>query len=777
MISELDVVVSSGLFDADYYRATNPDVVATGEDPLEHFCRTGWRELRRPRPDFDVWWYWTTHLDPRADDLNPFVHWVTEGRADGLSGLPTSTAPASGAPTLEPGARRICLFAAFDRDARVDDHVVRFVTELARHADVYVLHDGYLPPEELARLEGVASGAWGIRHGAYDFGSWSMLAGELVGWDVVATYDELLLVNDSCYLLRPLDEVFAAMDATPCDWWGLQATKGLAKTKDEPSNLFTEPVPVSALHDGLLDDFERDAIYDFHIGSYFVAYRRRVLDEQRFRAILDSVSPQRGKLAVIQKYEIGIGHFLIGNGFGFATHADALYPFHPLFTEWHFTLVERGFPLLKKYFLYQNHYDVPGLVEWKERVLALVPQAPVDVFERDLLRTAPDDRLRRSFAITRADDGTVEVPTPLTGGAFRAADKAASKDASWWAFPVCPDEHTLPANSRAILEEVRHDPGITKVVLTRSRAVHLDGENVVVLPLHSPEGQQHLMRCATVFVQAQPRRTIGDPLGPDHRIVLVRDGLQLDADRRGGEARRIEKVPAPRWHAAVTASDVDRLVVLGLNYPGLFEQTWSTGVPAHDFLVGPPDVIPPELTEQEGLLRDELAGRRLLLLVPGRAPDELTEDEAVQLTHWAARTGAAIGVRERPSDLRRTWSTQLAGHALDLSHHRYPLTHAVLRASDAALTDYSGLALDLAMTGRPVISLAAHAAPDSLVLDLDHVFPGPVCRTAEELRAALDRLWDAPDAADERRLERRRRLLADLPDGRSAARVVAAVTA
>ncbi len=56
-----------------------------------------------------------------------------------------------------------------------------------------------------------------------------MLASELVGWDVVETYDELLLVNDSCYLLRPLDEVFARMDATPCDWWGLQATKGLAQ--------------------------------------------------------------------------------------------------------------------------------------------------------------------------------------------------------------------------------------------------------------------------------------------------------------------------------------------------------------------------------------------------------------------------------------------------------------------------------------------------------------------------------------------------------------------
>ena len=42
----------------------------------------------------------------------------------------------------------------------------------------------------------------------------------------IEQYDELMLVNDSCYLLRPLAEVFAEMDGRACDWWGLQATKG-----------------------------------------------------------------------------------------------------------------------------------------------------------------------------------------------------------------------------------------------------------------------------------------------------------------------------------------------------------------------------------------------------------------------------------------------------------------------------------------------------------------------------------------------------------------------
>ena len=42
--------------------------------------------------------------------------------------------------------------------------------------------------------------------------------------DQVASGIEMMLANDSAWLVQPLDTVFAKMDATTCDWWGLQAT-------------------------------------------------------------------------------------------------------------------------------------------------------------------------------------------------------------------------------------------------------------------------------------------------------------------------------------------------------------------------------------------------------------------------------------------------------------------------------------------------------------------------------------------------------------------------
>ncbi len=106
--------------------------------------------------------------------------------------------------------RRACLFAGYDRDGIIDDYVVHYLRELARS------RRRLLPRRRRARARRAGQarrasppGAWSIPHAAYDFGSWSLLARDLVGWDRLDGYDEVVLANDSCFLVRPLDEVFA----------------------------------------------------------------------------------------------------------------------------------------------------------------------------------------------------------------------------------------------------------------------------------------------------------------------------------------------------------------------------------------------------------------------------------------------------------------------------------------------------------------------------------------------------------------------------------------
>lgn len=797
--SEMAVVAE--LFDPDYYATAYPTVAARTNDLLRHFCTVGWRELRKPNATFDTWWYWSTHLDPAADRINPLVHYARSGRSEGLSTQPQSVVArqANALPTDRP-IRRACLFAGFDADGTVGEALLIYLRELARFCDVFVLFDNYLPPVELRRLQAVTTQAWAIRHGAYDMGSYSMLARDLVGWDRLADYDEVLFVNDSCYLLRPLDEVFDRMSSEQCAWWGMQATKGIAMTRDAPANQFREPIPLDTVRRDLLSTYENDPVYDFLVASYFLAFRRPVLDDPVFRRLVDGVTAQDTKLAVIQKYEIGITHLLIGRGHRFSTFVPALYPFHPVFTNWAFELIKQGFPLLKKYFLYQNHYDTPGLLHWRDRVSALVPNAPLDVFEADLHRTAPADRLSRSFSITQDEDGAVVVPEVLTGAAFIRADQATPKRPDLWVFAVDARTHTLPENSRAVLDQVADDPSLAKVILTRSRPVSLRGANVVCEPLLSPDGQAQLLAAGVVFVADRPTVALTVPTREAlHRLVAVRHtGLSLvrlghtaTSAKHPGQIptpadqplKMLRKAPKRDLTAVLTASDVDHVAAITAHWPARYTDGWRTGLPAHDHLLSA--TLPTDLAMQQERLGQELDGRRLVLLMPlprrllqGSKPYSFSESEVQRLVAWGRRHDIVFGVREPFDDLERRCSAAFGELALDVSVSRFASTATVLRSTALLLTDYDGAALDFTLTGRPVISFAhdVDQVADRLLYDLDHMFPGPVCRDFAALMEALERVVDAATSADSH-YRRVRDLLIDHRDSRNSARVVDRVTA
>lgn len=790
-----EVAAVEPYLDRAFYRQHHGRHLADGETPAEHFCRAGWRALLKPSADFDVWWYWANHLDPSATDVNPLVHYAYVGRELGLSTRPEHPLPLRGhdLPRERP-VRRACLFAAFDQDGVVDETTIAYVRELARHGDVFVLYDNYVPAEELGKLDGIASKAWAVRHGAYDFGSYSMLARDLVGWDRLMEYDEVLFVNDSCFLLKPLDEVFDEMDGRSCAWWGLQATKGLASTRDHVTNDFQHPIPLEQVKREHLGDYDEDPVYDFLVGSYFLAFRSPVLRDVRFRGLVDAVRPEPSKLMVILKYEIGLTHLLIGRGHDFDTFIPNLPPFHPIFTDVYFSLLEQGFPLLKKYFLSQNHYDEPGLVDWKARVLEHVPTARVEDFEISLVRTAPADALERSFAITPGPGGKVRVPRVLAGASYRRRNARVPKRPDVWVFAVDPVTHRLPESSSAILHAIKDEDEITKVVLTRGRPVRPPA-SVTTAPLLSERGQGHLLEAGTVFTSRSPRVALSVPIkAKDQVVVAVRDGLTLEKSGRAAAAQSprphgdegggapLVHPEAPRIISGVTAaSEIDALVAVATHWPATYAAAWRTGIPAHDLLFADSADLPVAIQEQELRLRALLGGRRLLLLAPvvrrtgnGMEPYRFAASELAWLRSWAERTGHAIGVRTPFVDLEQSYLRQMDEFALDLRHARFDSTYAVLRAASAVLTDYAGAALDAAIAGTPVISFAhdLDATRHRLLLDLEHFFPGRIATSFEEVAEALDTL-DVPTPHHDVMAG----LLVDRTDDANTARLLERVTA
>jgi GT2 family glycosyltransferase/SAM-dependent methyltransferase len=82
-LSEITLLIDSGLFDRGWYLAQNPDVASAGIDPVVHYLKFGAAEGRDPNPLFNNNWYLAQYSDVAQAGLNPLVHYLKFGAAEG----------------------------------------------------------------------------------------------------------------------------------------------------------------------------------------------------------------------------------------------------------------------------------------------------------------------------------------------------------------------------------------------------------------------------------------------------------------------------------------------------------------------------------------------------------------------------------------------------------------------------------------------------------------------------------------------------------------------
>jgi GT2 family glycosyltransferase/glycosyltransferase involved in cell wall biosynthesis len=73
------LIARSGLFDSKWYLAQNPDVAAARINPLLHYLRHGPADGRDPNPLFDTSWYLVQNPDVAAAGTNPLLHYLRNG--------------------------------------------------------------------------------------------------------------------------------------------------------------------------------------------------------------------------------------------------------------------------------------------------------------------------------------------------------------------------------------------------------------------------------------------------------------------------------------------------------------------------------------------------------------------------------------------------------------------------------------------------------------------------------------------------------------------------
>ena len=85
----------NAFFDTSYYLTQNPDVKASGMNPVTHFELYGWREGRDPSLLFSIAEYSAAYQDVKGAGLNPLLHFVQYGQSEGRTAfLPGEAAAA-----------------------------------------------------------------------------------------------------------------------------------------------------------------------------------------------------------------------------------------------------------------------------------------------------------------------------------------------------------------------------------------------------------------------------------------------------------------------------------------------------------------------------------------------------------------------------------------------------------------------------------------------------------------------------------------------------------
>jgi len=118
--------------------------------------------------------------------------------------------------------KRLLLFALYDRDGRVDDHILYLLEALKPFREkAVVIVNGTPAPGAEARLAPVADRVILRPNQGFDFGAWGAVLPEYEK-ALETDFDALLLVNSSCFgPIFPLAEMFGKMERENCDFWSV----------------------------------------------------------------------------------------------------------------------------------------------------------------------------------------------------------------------------------------------------------------------------------------------------------------------------------------------------------------------------------------------------------------------------------------------------------------------------------------------------------------------------------------------------------------------------
>lgn len=185
---------------------------------------------------------------------------------------------------------------------RISDYIFFLADSLIELSSNFVLvSNGVLSREDKIKLQERRIDFFERPDDGFDSGAFKDVLENYVTWDVLVSYDELVLVNDSCYgPIYPLEEMFTKMDfeKKDLDYWSITEQKAFKK-----SPYWEEEVP-------------------YHVQPYFIVIRKKMLCSQAFKNFWRELQIPKNYLDAVNNYELKFANYFINEGFKGGAYVD-----------------------------------------------------------------------------------------------------------------------------------------------------------------------------------------------------------------------------------------------------------------------------------------------------------------------------------------------------------------------------------------------------------------------------------------------------------------------
>ena len=179
--------------------------------------------------------------------------------------------------------KRLVIYFFYDADGIVDRYVPYMLEDIKRnYSEIFVVCNGKLTPEGRATFKKLTPNVMVRENTGFDVWAYKT-ALEHYGWDKLAEYDEVVLMNFTMFgPLYPFSEMFEEMNRRDVDFWGITKHHGF------PFD------PFGTIPYGYIPE---------HIQSSFICVRRTMLNSLEFHRYWEKMPEVKSYGEAVGKHE------------------------------------------------------------------------------------------------------------------------------------------------------------------------------------------------------------------------------------------------------------------------------------------------------------------------------------------------------------------------------------------------------------------------------------------------------------------------------------------